>query len=50
MKIHKAKIKKAVKEVLNELKWPIYITQDDNGLEECEYIEFVQEVLAKIKN
>lgn len=50
MKVHKAKIKKAVKEVLSELKWPVYTTQDDNGLEEYEYVEFVEEVLAKIKN
>lgn len=49
MKIHKAKIKKAVKEVLSELKWPIYTTQDDDRLEEDEYVEFVQEVLNKIK-
>lgn len=50
MKIDKRKIKKAVKELLKEGKWPIYQTQDDSGLEECDYIEFVQDVLAKIKN
>jgi hypothetical protein len=48
MKVTKQKIEVAVKKVLNEGIWPIYQTQDDNGLEIEEYITFVTQVLNMI--
>jgi ribose 5-phosphate isomerase RpiB len=42
-------IEKAVAQLLAEGKWPIYDTYDDAGLEQHEYVQFVQEVLAEIK-
>lgn len=42
-----SEIKKAVAALLKEGKWPIFYTQDDRGLEEEEYAEFVGEVLAR---
>lgn len=41
------KVQKAVDEILNENVWPIYKTQDDNGLEEHEYFEFAMAVARK---
>jgi hypothetical protein len=41
-------IQKAVDEVLKTNEWPIYRTQDDNGLEAHEYFEFVKAVLRKL--
>jgi hypothetical protein len=42
-------IQKAVDEVLNTNEWPIYRTQDDNGLEAHEYFEFAKAVLRKLE-
>lgn len=41
-------VREAVAKVLKTNNWPVYWTQDDNGLEENEYVEFVQEVLAAL--
>lgn len=48
MSIERGQIEVAVRKVLDEGVWPVYETQDDNGLEEKEYVDFVLEVLAKI--
>jgi hypothetical protein len=41
-------IQKAVDEVLNTNEWPIYKTQDDNGLEESEYFCFARQIIRKL--
>ncbi len=41
-------LKLAIKQVLDEGVWPVYKTDDDNGLEEEEYVQFVSEVLNKM--
>jgi hypothetical protein len=49
MKTERQIIQKAVDEVLNTNEWPIYRTQDDNGLEAHEYFEFAKAVLRKLE-
>jgi hypothetical protein len=41
-------IQKAVDEILKTNEWPIYRTQDDNGLEAHEYFEFAKAVIRKL--
>lgn len=48
VKIEEREIQKAVDEVLNTNEWPIYKTQDDNGLEQHEYFEFARAVFRKV--
>jgi hypothetical protein len=43
-------IQKAVDEVLKTHEWPIYRTQDDNGLEAYEYFEFAMAVIRKLRD
>lgn len=40
----------AVRKILRAGKWPEYRTEDDRGLEEDEYVEFVQDVLAALRS
>ena len=42
-------IRKAVTQLLEEGKYPLFDTYDDAGLELEEYISFVQDVLSEIK-
>lgn len=48
VKVTERQVQKAVDEVLNTNEWPIYKTQDDNGLEESEYLEFALAVCRKL--
>jgi hypothetical protein len=48
VKVTEQEVKNAVEELLNTNEWPIYRTQDDNGLDEHEYFEFVRDVLRKL--
>jgi hypothetical protein len=41
-------IQAAVKAVLKEGIWPIYSSEDDRGLEEDEYVEFVTDVIRRL--
>ena len=41
-------VQNAVEKVLNTNEWPIFKTQDDNGLEESEYFEFAMAVLRQL--
>lgn len=44
----KEDVSKAVRFVLKDGKWPVYRTQDDSGLEEPEYVDFVIDVIAAL--
>lgn len=41
-------VQKAVDEILNTNEWPIYKTDDDSGLEQSEYFEFVRACCRKL--
>lgn len=43
----KEQVAAAVRKVLDENIVPVYETQDDRGLEESEYVDFVMQVLVK---
>lgn len=43
------RVQKAVDEILNTNEWPIFRVEDDAGLEESEYFEFVMAVVRKAK-
>lgn len=47
-KVTEREIQKATDEVLNTNEWPIYKTQDDMGLEQNDYFEFVRAVCRKL--
>lgn len=48
VKVTEPEIKNAVNSVLQTGIWPIYRTQDDNGLERDEYFQFVRDVIRKL--
>lgn len=43
------RVQKSIDEVLGTNEWPIFKMQDDRGLEESEYFEFVMTVVRKAK-